>query len=274
MEIKGDDARIDHGDDAKKGWRIEDLEQWTVEQTNESKLAILDEIYKSTEKKIETKIKQTRLNAMNGRQKVKTLVMERMDDIESRVNKEFAGAADMQKQQDVTDINNKALIGDHAKMQNEKMKGRFEVTINKNLEMKKRIQKFGNEPICYYLHKNRNFLQKLEDKRTRATAQDKVMDFRNNFHEIQRKQNRDLWYARQGVDPNDERAVLNAIPFDESSPLENGKKKLSDMMREIRLQAVRIEPTTIDEKDEYEAAQWSKSKLSSPRSVHNKSKDE
>ena len=121
---------------------------------------------------------------MNGRQKVKTLVMERMEDIENRVNKEFAGAADMQKQQDVTDINNKALIGDHAKMQNEKMKGRFEVTINKNLEMKKRIQKFGNEPICYYLHKNRNFLQKLEDKRNRVTAQDKVMDFRNNFHEI------------------------------------------------------------------------------------------
>ena len=139
MEIKQEDARIDHGEDTKKGWRIEDLEQWTVEQTNESKLAILDEIYKSTEKKIETKIKQTRLNAMNGRQKVKTLVMERMEDIENRVNKEFAGAADMQKQQDVTDINNKALIGDHAKMQNEKMKGRFEVTINKNLEMKKRI---------------------------------------------------------------------------------------------------------------------------------------
>ena len=57
MEIKQEDARIDHGEDTKKGWRIEDLEQWTVEQTNESKLAILDEIYKSTEKKIETKIK-------------------------------------------------------------------------------------------------------------------------------------------------------------------------------------------------------------------------
>ena len=87
----------------------------------------------------------------------------------------------------------------------------------------------------YYLHKNRNFLQKLEDKRNRVTAQDKVMDFRNNFHEIQRKQNRDLWYFRQGVDPNDERAVMQAIPFDESSPLDSGKKKLSEMMREIRL---------------------------------------
>ena len=90
--------------------------------------------------------------------------MERMDDIEDRVNKDFQGANETQKQQDVTDINNKALLGDHAKMQNEKMKGRFSLTINKGLEMKKRIQKFGNEPICYYLHKNRNFLQKLEDK--------------------------------------------------------------------------------------------------------------
>ena len=164
MDSEGDDLLIDLNDDNAKGWDIQDLQQWTVEQTNESKLAILDEIYKSTEKKIETKIKQTRLNAMNGRQKVKTLVMERMDDIEDRVNKDFKEGNETQKQQDVTDINNKALLGDHAKMQNEKMKGRFSLTINKGLEMKKRIQKFGNEPICYYLHKNRNFLQKLEDK--------------------------------------------------------------------------------------------------------------
>ena len=181
MEAPNEDHIINLGDDKAKGWQIHDLQQWTVEQTNESKLAILDEIYKSTEKKIETKIKQTRLNAMNGRKKVKTLVMERMEDIEDRVNKSFAGQADMQKQQDVTDINNKALIGDQAKMQNEKMKGRFEVTINKNLEMKKRIQKFGNEPICYYLHKNRNFLQKLEDKRSHETEIDKVNEFRNHF---------------------------------------------------------------------------------------------
>ena len=50
-------------------------------------------------------------------------------------------------------------------------------------------------------------MQKLEDKRHRATAHDKMMEFRNNFHEFQRNQNRNLWYARQGVDPNDERAV-------------------------------------------------------------------
>ena len=67
-------------------------------------------------------------------------------------------------------------------MQNEKMKGRFEVTINKNLEMKKRIQKFGNEPICYYLHKNRNFLQKLEDKMSgRITEDDKIKEYRENY---------------------------------------------------------------------------------------------
>ena len=98
MEAEQDDHLINLGDTAKKGWEISDLQQWIVEQTNESKLAILDEIYKSTEKKIETKIKQTRLNAMNGRQKVKTLVMERMEDIENRVTKDFAQGADMQKQ--------------------------------------------------------------------------------------------------------------------------------------------------------------------------------
>ena len=129
--------------------------------------------------------------------------MERMDDIEDRVNKDFKEGNETQKQQDVTDINNKALLGDHAKMQNEKMKGRFSLTINKGLEMKKRIQKFGNEPICYYLHKNRNFLQKLEDKQVRTTEVEKINDFRRDLPEIQKKERMAIWYARQGVDPDD-----------------------------------------------------------------------
>ena len=41
------------------------------------------------------------------------------------------------------------------------MRGNFKTVINKNLEMKKRIQSFSNDPVAFYLHINRNFIGKL-----------------------------------------------------------------------------------------------------------------
>ena len=48
------------------------------------------------------------------------------------------------------------------------------MNINKNLVMKKRIQSFSNDPVCYYLHKNRNFLRKLQPAREEKTMSDEV----------------------------------------------------------------------------------------------------
>lgn len=45
------------------------------------------------------------------------------------------------------------------------MRGRFKVSVNKDLKMEKRIQSFSNDPVVYYLHKNRNFLRKLEQNK-------------------------------------------------------------------------------------------------------------
>ena len=68
------------------------------------------------------------------------------------------------KQMNVIEINDQAVVGQREKSNTEKMKGRFKITINKDLAMKKQIQKFGNEPIVFYLHKHRNFLNKLDRK--------------------------------------------------------------------------------------------------------------
>ena len=101
---------------------------------------------------------------MKGRQREKTLMMEKMEMIEQRVHKRFD--LDMSTRlPDVVELNKKELAGQKDKINYEKMRGRFKIVINKNMEMKKRIQSFSNDPVAYYLHKNRNFIRKLKPMR-------------------------------------------------------------------------------------------------------------
>ena len=75
---------------------------------------------------------------MKGRQREKTLMMEKLEMIEQKVNKRF----DLDiatKLPQVIDLNKKELAGQKDKINYEKMRGRFKIAINKNLEMKKKI---------------------------------------------------------------------------------------------------------------------------------------
>ena len=78
--------------------------------TERSKLQILDDIYQATEKKILNGIKQTRINNMKGRQRTKTLMMEKMELIEDWVIKHFEMNLSA-KGPDVIDLNKKELAG-------------------------------------------------------------------------------------------------------------------------------------------------------------------
>ena len=44
----------------------------------------------------------------------------------------------------------------------EKLKGQFRLLLNHQLPMPKKIEKFGADPVVFYLHKARNFIRKLE----------------------------------------------------------------------------------------------------------------
>lgn len=57
------------------------------------------------------------------------------------------------------------------------------MNINKNLDMKVRIQTFSNDPVAYYLHKNRNFIRKLEQKSEGRHPMDKVREFTDNMQD-------------------------------------------------------------------------------------------
>ena len=62
----------------------------------------------------------------------------------------------------VTEITNKARAFEDASANQEKLKGRFNLRLNHGLPMAKKIEKYANEPVAFHLHKNRNFINKLQ----------------------------------------------------------------------------------------------------------------
>jgi hypothetical protein len=56
----------------------------------------------------------------------------------------------------------------------EMMKGRFNLKINHNLPMAKKIEKYANEEVAFHLHKNRNFINKLNSSKKEYEARKKI----------------------------------------------------------------------------------------------------
>lgn len=50
------------------------------------------------------------------------------------------------------------MLNNETKMNLEKLKGRFDLNINPALPKQTKLHKFLNDPIAFYLHKNRLFL--------------------------------------------------------------------------------------------------------------------
>jgi len=59
-------------------------------------------------------------------------------------------------------LQNKAFVTEESKVNQEKLKGKFDLKINHGLRMSKKIEMYANEDVAFFLHKNRNFLTKLK----------------------------------------------------------------------------------------------------------------
>jgi hypothetical protein len=46
----------------------------------------------------------------------------------------------------------------------EKIKGEFSLKVNSKLSMPRKIEKFANDSAAFYMHKSRNFLEKLDEQ--------------------------------------------------------------------------------------------------------------
>ena len=59
-------------------------------------------------------------------------------------------------------MHNKAATFNEASSNKEKLKGGFSLRISKNLSIDKKIEKYAQDSMVFHLHKNRNFLRKIE----------------------------------------------------------------------------------------------------------------
>lgn len=94
--------------------------------------------------------------------KEKTYAEENLEKVEANVIKEFAKNKVFFNQQVVTALDNRVAENYPAKANQEKMRGRFRLRISSKLPEVKKIEKYSQDSMVFYLHKNRNFLRKIE----------------------------------------------------------------------------------------------------------------
>ena len=113
--------------------------------------------------KLALKLKKIREARANGESLVPpTIAEENLENVENRVNEEFAKNKVFFNQQVVTTLDNIAAGNDPVQSNKEKMRGKFSLKIGQELPVAKKIEKYGQDSMVFHLHKNRNFLRKIE----------------------------------------------------------------------------------------------------------------
>lgn len=87
---------------------------------------------------------------------------ESIDGATKRSRRKYEKSRNHYISQPVADPNTKSAKNPQAHDNKAKFKGDFKLLINHDLPMHKKIERFGNEPVVFYLHKKRNFIKKIE----------------------------------------------------------------------------------------------------------------
>jgi hypothetical protein len=125
---------------------------------------IVDNIYDRAERRTVNLINKyvfTDEKGLKHRLKEKTLAEEHLEKLESNVTDNYELNRNVNKMSVVTELSNKAFVTNQAKVNQEKLKGHFDLMINHNLQMSKKIEMYANDNVAFFLHKNRNFISKL-----------------------------------------------------------------------------------------------------------------
>ena len=78
----------------------------------------------------------------------------------------------------IVQLDNQALVADQISMQQEILKGNFQIKINEQLDKPLQIEKFAQEPVAYFLHKKRDFLHRLF--KTKALGSEReILEYQN-----------------------------------------------------------------------------------------------
>lgn len=126
----------------------------------------------------------------------------------------------------VTDMHNQDCLTDPIKMNKEKLRGKFNLTINRTLPMKKQIEKFANEPVAYYLHKKRNFLEKLQRIDEQVDTDRQIARIKDQVDQVTARGNRDLYLQLNGRRPARDEEVMDP-KWQDFNPLKFLREKRS-----------------------------------------------
>lgn len=133
--------------------------------TEQDVLSIVDKIYSNQNLECEQKLDALRQILLRTTDvKPKTLAEENLEELEARVIAEFADRSQMLKIQTVSELENKIVFSNETEINKEKLKGKFRLCFNHDLNMDKKIEKFAGESVAFYLHKQGNFIKKLESQ--------------------------------------------------------------------------------------------------------------
>eukprot|EP00347_Sterkiella_histriomuscorum_P015555 403356589 len=91
-----------------------------------------------------------------------TLIEEKMETIEGKLIKEHERMLSEQAFREVTELKNKSNLFDTKKAQLDVLRGQFHLRLNRKLPFVRKIEKYANEPVAFYLHKKRDFLQRID----------------------------------------------------------------------------------------------------------------
>lgn len=99
------------------------------------------------------------------------LALKRLKEIEDKVHRHTIIKNKDEKSLNVIQLDNQALVVNQVSKQKEILKGKFQLKISDTLLKSQRIEKYAQEPVAYFLHKKRDFLQRLF--KTKAMLEDR-----------------------------------------------------------------------------------------------------
>lgn len=122
----------------------------------------------------------------------------------------------------MADVRNKAVLTDDRKRMLEKLKGRFDLRLNPHLPMGTKINMFSNEDVIFHLHKNRNFIEKIQKPVTyQKPASEVVGEVQKKLEEFEHKSKRALILANSNVTIADDE---DSSDYDSEGRIKTGRQ--------------------------------------------------
>ncbi len=125
---------------------------------------------------------------------------ERNEEIEKQCREQLVSEKEFLEKNDVAQIRNKLMMFDEVKATVEKLKGRFDLRINSQLKMPSKINKLAIDPLAFHLHKNRQFMRKLQtEKKQEPSTGDLVSRIQAQMKADERRGRRHRLWLEKGV---------------------------------------------------------------------------